>query len=135
MSPAPLHPPAAPDESRETRRTVFIRGLALEALIGAYDHEYDRPQPIIIDLSLDVLVPDRPTIDSLDEIVCYNRMAEGVRAIVAAGHIRLVETLAERIALMALGNPLVRAATVRIEKSAAVDGAAGAGVEIRREKA
>lgn len=135
MTPAPLHPPAPAEESRETKRTVFIRALRFDAYVGAYDHEYERPQPVVIDLALDVVIPDSPTSDSLEDIVCYHRMSEGVKAILEAGHIRLVEILAERIALMALGNPLVRAATVRVEKSAAIPEAAGVGVEIRREKA
>ncbi|MEO0400176.1 MAG: dihydroneopterin aldolase [Pseudomonadota bacterium] len=120
--------------SVETRRTVFLKGLALQAEIGAYDHEVGVHQPIIIDLSLDVSVPENPASEELDDIVCYDRMSQDIRAILKKGHIKLVETLAERIAEMALANTMVKTVTVRIEKTTAVDGAAGAGVEITRER-
>ena len=55
-----------------------------------------------------------------------------MKAIIAAGHINLVETLAERIADFCLSDRRVAAARVRVEKSGAVVEAAGVGVEIER---
>lgn len=126
---------ATPFASVETRRTVFLRGLRLDARIGAYPHEMTRAQPIVIDISIDVRSPERPVDDDLGEVLCYDRVQKGVRAILATGHIRLVETLAERIADFVLDNPLALAVTVQIEKPAAVSAADGAGVCLRREKA
>ncbi len=116
-------------------RRVFVRDLALDAEIGAYAEEVGVRQPIRVSLTLDVATPTDPASDSLEDVVCYNRMAQAVRDILAEGHIRLVETLAERIAAFALDHPMVHAASVRVEKIQAVPDAACAGVEIRREKA
>ncbi|MEO1015673.1 MAG: dihydroneopterin aldolase [Pseudomonadota bacterium] len=118
----------------ETRRTVFLRGLAVDASIGAYDHEFEAPQPILIDIDLDVASPNGPVDDDLGEVVCYDRISKGVIAIIDEGHVKLVETLAERIAAFALAHPKALAVRVRVEKPNAVETAAGAGVELRREK-
>ena len=125
----------SPPASVETRRTVFLRRLGLDAYIGAYAHEQGVLQPIVVDLSLDVAVPDNPVSERLDDIVCYDRLTGDIRRLLAEGHIRLVETLAERIAALALTHPMVGAVTVRVEKPNAIEAAEGAGVEIRRERA
>ena len=119
----------------ETHRRVFLRRLRLDARIGAYEAELRSPQPIVIDVEIDVQTPDAPVDDETTDVLCYDRVHRGVRAILAAGHIRLVETLAERIAEMVLDHPLAVAVRVVVEKPSAVTAADGAGVEIRREKA
>ncbi|GAB4517498.1 MAG: dihydroneopterin aldolase [Amphiplicatus sp.] len=126
---APLPRPA-----NAPRRKVFVRGLALDAYIGAYDHEQGRAQPVRIDIELEVLEPASPAADRLEDVVCYNRLTQGVKAIIAEGHIKLVETLAERIAEMAIAHPMTLSARVRVEKPKAIAEADAAGVEIMRTK-
>jgi dihydroneopterin aldolase len=116
------------------RRRVFIRGLVLDAFIGAYEHEQGAAQPVRIDLDIDVREPAEPTGDRLEDVVCYNRLTQGIKAIIAEGHIKLVETLAERIAELAMAHPMVLAAIVRVEKPKAISEADAAGVEIERRK-
>ena len=57
-----------------------------------------------------------------------------VRGIVAAGHVRLVETLAERIAEACLADRRVHLARVRVEKLDIFADATSAGVEIERRQ-
>ena len=111
---------------------VFIRDLVLSALIGVYRHEKENPQPIRI--NLDLAVKENSTInrDRLEEVVSYEDIANGVRKMVANGHVNLVETLAERISDMCFEHRRVQAVRVRIEKLAVFDDAASAGVEIER---
>ena len=115
-------------------RKVFVEGLILEAHIGCYDHEQGQSQPVRIDFELDVVEPDDPTSDSLEDVVCYNRLTQGIKAIIAEGHIKLVETLAERIAELAIEHDMVLAAKVRVAKTEAIPEAAAAGVVIERAK-
>ena len=68
----------------------------------------------------------------LSRVVDYEVLADRVRALVAAGHVRLVETLAERIAEACLTDRRVLLARVRVEKLAVFADAASAGVEIER---
>ena len=72
--------------------------------------------------------------DELARVVDYEKVAERVRGIVAAGHVRLVETLAERIAEACLADRRVHLARVRVEKLDIFADAASAGVEIERRQ-
>ena len=123
-----------PRSDTAPRRKVFVRGLVLDAFIGAYDHEQSAKQPVKIDLEADVIEPSHPTGDRLEDVVCYDKLTQGVKAIIAEGHIKLVETLAERVADLALSHPMVLAVTVRIVKPRAIAQVEAVGVEIYRTK-
>ncbi len=126
-----VHPLPQPEAAPLTRR-IFVRDLELAALIGVHRHEQDGRQRVRINLDLDVLEGDHPAQDRLSDVVCYAEIVAGVRAIVAAGHINLVETLAERIAAQCLSDRRVRSARVRVEKLDVFADASSVGVEIER---
>lgn len=107
--------------------TVFVRGLEVEAGIGVYDHEHGRLQRLIIDVTL-ALSP--APIERLGDTINYETVAEAARAIVADGHVGLVETFAERLGLAMLDDSRVRRCTVRIEKPGALGGDAVPGCEL-----
>ena len=113
-------------------RHVFIRDLVLTCLIGV--HKYERKKPQRIRINLDLAVTDDMGIkfDRLEDVVCYEEVANNIRSMVARGHVNLVETLAEKIADMCLKDERVRAARIRIEKLDVFEDAASAGVEIER---
>lgn len=115
-------------------RKIFANGLKLDAYIGCYDHEQGAAQPVTIDFEVEVAPPSDPMADQLEDVMCYNRLIQGIKAIIEAGHIKLVETLAERIADLAIAHPLAIAATVRVAKPNAIEEAICAGVEVRRVK-
>nr|WP_183203774.1 dihydroneopterin aldolase [Brevundimonas lenta] len=107
--------------------TVFVRGLEVEAGIGVYDHEQNRLQRLVIDVTLS-LQPMK--VERLADTINYETVAEAARAIVADGHVGLVETFAERLATAMLEDVRVRRCAVRIEKPGALDAAAAAGCEV-----
>ncbi len=117
---------AAPGVRRESL-TVFVRGLEVAAGIGVHDHELGRLQRLVIDVSLE-LTP--AAIERLADTINYETVAEAARAIAAEGHVGLVETFAERLALACLSDARVRRCTVRIEKPGALDGATAPGCEV-----
>ncbi len=121
-------------EPSAPQRLVFLRDLILDAEIGVYGEEKGRTQPVCINLTMDVLEPVNPLADDPADVVCYNRITQSIEAILAEGHILLVETLAERIAALCLAHPMVSAVWVRVEKPQAIEQAAAAGVEIYRRK-
>lgn len=112
-------------------RHLFIRNLVLDVEIGVYASEKGRKQPVRLNVDLSV-VDIRTLDDRLEQVVDYAEIVARIRAIVAAGHINLAETLAEHIAATCLEDVRVRAARVRVEKLAVIDGAESAGVEIER---
>lgn len=122
-------------------RHVFLRDMVLPASIGVYPHEHAAPQRIRVNIDLSVPDDALPGVsragvgrDELSRVVSYERVAVAVRAIVAAGHVSLVETLAERIAEACLEDARVAAARVRVEKLDVFPDAVSAGVEIERRR-
>ena len=112
-------------------RRVFVRNLVLKASIGVYPHEHVRRQRVRINLDLAV-TDDGPGLDQLARVVDYEAVVSRVRAVVEAGHVRLAETLAERIAETCLVDSRVRRVQVRVEKLDIFADAESAGVEIER---
>ncbi len=106
---------------------VFVRGLTVEAEIGLYPHERGRTQPLVIDVDLDLLAS---RVDSIADTVNYEALALYASALAEQGHVDLVETFAQRLALGCLDNPLVLRARVRVEKPQALERAGAAGVEV-----
>ena len=116
-----------PSSGRRQSLTIFVKGLRVEAGIGVYDHERGRLQSLVIDVTLDL----GPTeVHGLADTVNYEAVAASVRRIVSEGHVGLVETFAERLALDCLTDPRVRAVTVRVDKPGALEAADGAGCEL-----
>lgn len=115
-------------------RHVFVRDLELMALIGIYDHEKVNKQRIIVNIDLSVHEADGPMVDEISHVVSYEIIAKKVEAIVAEGHVNLVETMAERFAEACLRDRRVAAARVRIEKPDIIPNARSVGVEIERAR-
>ncbi len=130
-NPNVVHPLPQPEGAPRSRR-VFVRDLVLPCLIGVHRHEQDGRQRVRINLDLEVIESDGPIQDRLANVMCYEALVADVRDLVGAGHVNLVETLAERIAAVCLANADVRAARVRVEKLDVFADAASVGVEIER---
>ena len=122
-------------------RHVFLRDLLLDAAVGVYAQEHGRTQRIRVNVDLGVTDDgarpfSRASVgkDDLARVVDYAVIAERVRTIVAAGHVQLVETLAERLAEACLDDPRVQLARVRVEKLDVLPNGASAGVEVERRR-
>ncbi len=126
MSAAPLPFPAG-DAVRHEALSVFVRGLTVEAGIGIHDHELNRLQTLVIDVTL-TLTPG--PVERLGDTINYETVAAAARAIVAEGHVGLVETFAQRLALACLADARVQRCAVRIEKPGALDGVIAPGCEV-----
>ena len=118
-------------------RHVFVRDMVLVASIGIYPHEHESRQRVRINIDLgvaDEAARAGTTVgtDEISRVVDYEKIANRARTIVSAGHTRLVETLAERIAESCLANVRVLSVRVRVEKLDIFADATSAGVEIER---
>jgi dihydroneopterin aldolase len=130
--------PRLTDATRATRH-MFVRDLTLAASIGVYAHEHEVRQRVRINLDLAVIddgaaKTSRAAVgeDQLARVVDYEAIVTRTRALVAAGHVQLVETLAERLAETCLTDPRVLSVRVRVEKLDVFTDAASVGVEIER---
>ena len=127
--------PAAREADEAGRwRLVRVCGLVLPVSIGIYDYEKQAPQRVCIDVELKVREGDGPIGDDIANVLSYEDIVNGIKAIVAAGHINLVETLAERIAEFCLADARVALARIGVDKLDIVPEAASVGVEIERSR-
>jgi dihydroneopterin aldolase len=126
----------APDAERR-ERVVFIRGLELMARLGIHPHEKAGPQRIRVSVELvvrDDAAPVGVGPDDFRRVVDYSRMVELARETVATGHVLLVETLAERVAVAALEDHRVERARVTVEKPEAFADVDAVGVVVERRR-
>ncbi|MCF3946320.1 dihydroneopterin aldolase [Acidiphilium sp. AL] len=124
-----------------SRRRMFVRDLVMEARIGVHAHEHGRTQRIRV--NLDLAVDDdgaRPLSrqavgrDVLTRVVDYEHLVNAARELIVAGHVQLVETLAERLAELCLADRRVALVRVRVEKLDVFPDAEAVGVEIERRR-
>jgi dihydroneopterin aldolase len=127
----------APWADQPPLRCLFLKNMVLDAHIGVFPHEQGVTQRIRV--SVHYGVDDRTDLevgpDDLSRTVSYERVVQLVHRIVREGHVRLVETLAERIASGVLSDDRVRVVRVRIEKLDVFAEIEGVGVEIERRPA
>ena len=110
---------------------IFVRDFVLPVNIGAYSFEHGHTQKVRFDVTADVLrVTDDP--QDMRHVFSYDIILDGIRTIVARGHVQLSEALAEQVAALVLEHPRVARVTVRVEKLEL--GAGGVGVEIERKR-
>jgi dihydroneopterin aldolase len=111
---------------------IFVSDFVLPVQIGAYSFEHGHTQKVRFDVIAEVLrVTSAP--EDMRHVFSYDIIMDGIRAIVAKGHVELVETLAEQVAQRVLTDPRVMRVKVRVEKLEIGPGAVG--VEIERQRA
>ncbi len=89
-------------------------------------------QRVRFSVDVDLTPANRAIDDDIGRAFDYDTIIEGIKDIVARGHINLVETLAEEVAGRCLAHPRAARVTVKIEKLDKEPGAVG--VEIVRVK-
>lgn len=110
---------------------IFIRDFVLPVEIGAYSFEHGHTQKVRFDVSVDVLrIAINP--EDMRHVFSYDVIMDGIRTIVARGHVALSETLAEQVAAYVLEDPRAVRVVVRVEKLEL--GPGGVGVEIERKR-
>lgn len=114
-------------------RRIFIRDFDVSAAIGVFPQEQGRTQHVRMNIDFWVRESDTPSHrDHLDDVVSYDFVRPGIHALIAQGHIGLLETLVDRTAEQVLAHPLVLAVRVRAEKSEVYPDCNSAGAEVFR---
>lgn len=127
-----IHPLVRRRDDEDDVRALFLRNFVAEARVGVYDHEQGRLQQVRFDLEVQ-LRPPLELRDRLEDVLDYDRLRQGILDILAAGHVNLLETLAERILAMCFSHREVAAAQLRICKLQAHNDCE-VGYEVRRRR-
>ena len=81
---------------------IFIHALKTEAIIGIFDWERQVKQTVVVDIEISADIAKAALSDSIHDTLNYKRIAKRVLAFVEESKFHLVETLAERIAMLLL---------------------------------
>lgn len=95
---------------------IALRGLSARAVHGVLPEEHVAPQPFVVDLALWVDGRDAARSDDIAETVSYAEVADVVSTIVKGPAVRLIETLAHRIADAIVSMERVHGVEVTVHK-------------------
>lgn len=113
---------------------VFIKDLRLSMNIGVTQQERAEKQPVVVDLELSVRPNQNWKNDSIDDVLSYVDVKNGIQSLSEMREFRLVETFAEYIAEFCLSFDECVSACVKIEKPEILQDVKSVGVCIVRSK-
>jgi dihydroneopterin aldolase len=114
---------------------VFVHDLVLDAEIGVYTHEKGVTQRARFSVDIEVTPAEQAVEDQIGRVLDYDMIIAVIKAVLAEGHINLVETLADEVATRCLAHPRAASVKVKIEKLDKEPGAVGVEIVRRRERA
>ncbi|MEV8135772.1 dihydroneopterin aldolase [Microbacterium aurantiacum] len=95
---------------------ITLSGLRVFGYHGVYDDEKRDGQDFVVDLRLDLDTRPAAASDDVADTVHYGELAASVAAVVAGDPVDLLETLAQRIADVALADARVARVEVTVHK-------------------
>jgi 7,8-dihydroneopterin aldolase/epimerase/oxygenase len=114
---------------------IFLRGLTAECVIGFIDWERRVKQTVVVDLELPVDCRQAAVSDDVTDTVDYKKVSKRVLAFIEASEFKLVETLAQRLAMLILEEFAVEWIRLSINKPGAIRNSRDVGVSIERSRA
>ena len=99
-----------------TRDRITLTGVRVRAHHGVFDFEREQGQEFVIDVAVAVDLAAAATGDDLGRTVHYGELAEAVADAVRRDPVDLIETVAERVAAVALAYPAVEEVEVTVHK-------------------
>ena len=113
---------------------IFIHALKTEIIVGIFDWERQVKQTVIMDIEFSADIAKAALSDSIDDTLNYKRVAKRVLAFVDESRFHLVETLAERIAMLILEEFGVGWVSITLSKPGAIRGSRDVGVMLERTR-
>jgi 7,8-dihydroneopterin aldolase/epimerase/oxygenase len=114
---------------------IFLRGLTAECVIGFIDWERRVKQTVVVDLELPVDCRQAAVTDDVNDTVDYKKVSKRVLAFIEASEFKLVETLAQRLAMLILEEFALEWIRLSINKPGAIRNSRDVGVAIERSRA
>ncbi len=114
---------------------IFLRGLTAECVIGFIDWERRVKQTVVVDLELPVDCRQAAVSDDVTDTVDYKKVSKRVLAFIEASEFKLVETLAQRLAMLILEEFAIEWIRLSINKPGAIRNSRDVGVSIERSRA
>ncbi len=115
---------------------IKLSGLTVRGRHGVFAFEREQGQDFVVDVVLELDLAPAAASDDVTDTVHYGELAEALVAVIAGEPVNLIETLADRLVRVCLGDPRVGAATVTVHKPQAPipHDFADVAVTVRRER-
>ena len=126
---ATMHP--APATIAHSDDKIFVKDYIKDAHIGIYAEEKGVTQQIRLTVDAFLAPGVVSTVDEMVEVPSYTDIIDAIDHLIGRGHVNLVETLAEEIATMLLGDTRIGGVRVLVEK---LERGPVRGVEITRTR-
>ena len=114
---------------------IFLRGLTAECIIGFIDWERRVKQTVVVDLEIPVDCHHAALTDEVADTVDYKKVAKRILSFIEGSEFKLVETLAQRLALTLLEEFGLEWVRLSINKPGAIRNSRDVGVSIERSRA
>jgi dihydroneopterin aldolase len=95
---------------------IELTGLRVRGYHGVFEHERRDGQDFVVDVALEVDTRIAAASDDLPDTVDYGALAEALAGVISGEAVNLIETLAERLVQVCLGDERVAAAQVTVHK-------------------
>ncbi len=113
---------------------VIIKDLIARGIIGINDWEREKPQEILINITVFTDTRRAAETDNIEDCVNYRTLAKKAQAHAETAKRLTVEALANDLAKICLQEKGVEKVIVRVEKPGAVRFAESVGVEVERSR-
>ncbi len=113
---------------------VFIRNLKAEAIIGIYDFERVKKQPIIVTLEMQWNNKKPASTENILDALDYEKISNSVKSLIEESTFQLVETLAETITKHIIETYGTDWVMLELNKPDAISFTDSVGIMIARQK-
>lgn len=112
--------------------TIFLRELRIRTIVGIWEWERRMPQVVSIDLDMGTDIRRAASSDQIGDTLDYKAVTHRIKAFVADSRFNLIETMAEQIAAIIIGEFAVPWVRVSVHKPWAIRSSRDVGVVIER---
>lgn len=81
---------------------IIIENLLLNMSLGIYDHEKAKPQPVVLDIKIEVQQAADLSCVTIKDLISYEDVVTRIKSLCASRHYDLIEVLCEEIAVICL---------------------------------
>tara|TARA_B100001094_G_C17831459_1_gene623413 strand:+ start:342 stop:698 length:357 start_codon:yes stop_codon:yes gene_type:complete len=111
---------------------IFLSEMKIETTVGIWEWEKRIKQQVIIDIEMSADIKKAASSDQIEDTLNYKAVAKSVRKLVEESSFQLVETMAEKISELVIGEHNVSWVRVKVNKPGAIRGSKGVGIIIER---
>ena len=116
------------------RRTVFIKNLIIQEIIGFHQHEKIKKQKIKFNIVLDINQSSIPDEKDIKSIVDYEKITKKIENLTKSKKYNFLESLAEDSFKEIFEDKRINSVTIKIEKPDAIKNTESVGVEVFKSR-